>query len=886
MLIGREHQLDEIRARIERVIDGSASSNVLFVTGEAGIGKSAFLNLVRDECTVMEPAILVAIADCSTPLAGTDIGEVEALQPWAEIMRRLATGERTTQTRKLVTDLAMAWIRCIPVVGDVLESVADTAHIVQRFTNEHGPSDAVTSINQQQVFQQYINVLEKLSEGSPLVLMLDDFHWADTSSVNLLFTAARQLQGRPILFIIAYRPDDAASSRGGEGHPILHIRNELERYSLAGEVEVTRLSIADIDRLLHTRYPDYQNNDEFEAWLATVSDGNALFVTQFLETLESDGHINRQHGTIRDDFATVTPPQSIQAVIMERIRRMSQDARELLRYASVEGDVFTSTILARITELSELKLLQKLRIIEEMYGVIHALGRRRIYASETSAHQFAHALLHATMYDSLDEMERSMIHEIVFDILKQEWEKAQPSAEAYTAIAARIAIHAQILLKHRFAAETLLKGARALQHRMALHEALEMTGKALAALDRETDDDGIRLLRAEALTTRAGISLKMGQLEESIRDFQQARTLSESLDHAVWINAINGEAVVLFWLGDNAGAEREAHLALAEATAHNDPDGEAKALNTIARIMMFHSPDAEALEWRQRCVEAARKLNDGGAAESTALNEMGMLLRAMGRKAEAIESFQRSLELSRKSHDLMGEANVLNNLGVIAMNGGDIEPARHYFTDAMGLCLRVGDNWTRAYCANNLGVLAQYEEHYDEAVRQFDHSRALNHAVGDTRGEAGAIFNLGDTCQTMKEYEKAAEYYRQSLKLYQELDDHNCIAYVCAGMGSLAFDRGDLAEARTLYEEATGHVAGIDDIETEALVVGGLGQVEAAEAERLVGAERQQGFAQAVSHLEECIALLQPVNQRSIEQWQNVLESVRSRMQSSEQVPE
>jgi tetratricopeptide (TPR) repeat protein len=483
-------------------------------------------------------------------------------------------------------------------------------------------------------------------------------------------------------------------------------------------------------------------------------------------------------------------------------------------------------------------------------------------------------------------MERSMIHEIVFDILKQEWEKSQPSAEAYTAIAARIAIHAELLSNNRFAAETLLKGARALQHRMAFHEALQMTGKALAALDRETEDDGIRLLRAEALTIRADIGLKQGQLEESLDDFQQARTLSESLDHPVWINAINGVAVVHFWLGDNAAAEREARLALAEATAHTDPVGEAVALNTIARIMMFQSPDAEALEWRQRCVEAARRLNDGGAAESTALNEMGMLLRAMGRKAEAIDSFQRSLELSRKLHDLMGEANVLNNLGVIAMNDGDVEPARKYFTDSMALCLRVGDNWTRAYCANNLGVLAQYEKNYDEAVRQFDNSRALNHAVGDTRGEAGALFNLGDTCQTMKEYDKAADYYRQSLELYQALDDHNCIAYTCAGMGSLAFDRGNLAEARTLYEEATRHVAGIDDIETEALVVGGLGQVEAAEAERRVGPERQQGFAQAVSHLEQCITLLQPVNQRSIEQWEKVLESVRSRMENSGNVPE
>jgi predicted ATPase len=268
-------------------------------------------------------------------------------------------------------------------------------------------------------------VLKKLAEQTPLVLMIDDFHWADTSSTNLLFTAARQLHSQPILFIIAYRPDDAASSRNGEGHPILHIRNELERYSLAAELGVPRMRAEDLDRLLHGRYRSYHNDDEFEQWLATISSGNALFITQFLQTLEEDGYIDPSSGEIRPGYRNAKVPDSAYAVVRERLRRLSEETRELLRYASVEGDTFTADMLAKITETPKLKLLQRLRLAEQSHRIIVDLGKQRVYVTETSAWRFSHALLHLAMYESLNQEERELLHEAIFDVLKEEWEAAR-----------------------------------------------------------------------------------------------------------------------------------------------------------------------------------------------------------------------------------------------------------------------------------------------------------------------------------------------------------------------------------------------------------------------------------------------------------------------------
>ncbi|HVK40137.1 MAG TPA: ATP-binding protein, partial [Candidatus Kapabacteria bacterium] len=90
-MIGRDAQIAEAIRFIEAAVEGRGEANVLFVTGEAGIGKSTLLGMIRDACERMIPAPVVALTACSTPLAGQDIGAVEALEPWAQLLAQIAT---------------------------------------------------------------------------------------------------------------------------------------------------------------------------------------------------------------------------------------------------------------------------------------------------------------------------------------------------------------------------------------------------------------------------------------------------------------------------------------------------------------------------------------------------------------------------------------------------------------------------------------------------------------------------------------------------------------------------------------------------------------------------------------------------------------------------
>ena len=893
-MIGRTEQLERIMSAIDAlgaVAPGSGASgagapvastaaNVLFVTGEAGIGKSTLLAAVRRECAARRTPPVVALAECSTPLAGQDIGEVESLQPWGEIMASLVTAqpERRHETTKLVGELALAWVRVIPVVGDVIESLADTTKIVR----SHMGKDAApaSAASQQQIFQQYVNFLTKLAERGPLVLMIDDAHWADTASTNLLFAAARQLHGLPVLFIVAYRPDDAASSRGGEGHPLLHIRNELERYDLALDIDVPRMTALDLDALLHQRYPSYQNNDAFEEWIARVSSGNALFIAQFLHTLEEDGFIDPVAGTIREGFESIRVPGSAAAVVKERIRRLSEDAREMLRYASVEGDTFTSAILARITELPQLKLLQRLRLLEESHRIIRALGKQRIYSRETSAFQFGHALLHKAMYEDLGEEERELLHEAVLDVLKEEWEIARSEGANIEGIAARIAVHARVLGQHRLAAEVLLDGAKAAWHEYAAEESLRMIDDALASLEVAAGAGAKRAeldrLRGIAHLHRADVLRTCARFAESIADSDRAREAFDAAgDSTGVVDAINSAARTILKTGDSVEAGRRALEATTMAETIDYARGRVQGRATLGNAMVSRSEFEAALEEYRASLahaEAAGLRYEQAAAH----DNLGSVYDSIGDYARARDHIGQSIATLRELGERLGEAQATLNMGVLDMRVGEFERARGLLERALGAFTAAGDVIHENAVLINLGILALHDGQLDAAQSYTEQALAIAQRIGDRRTEASAYSTIGEVRLAARDLPAALENFTRSLELHGETQDREGMAIAHINLADVHASAGRAAEARHHAVEACAIATAIGSPFLVAMAEAGRGHADAIEARTAGEAERAGLLDSAVRIIRTAVEALEGMESPYAETWRTILADIES----------
>jgi len=831
-MIGRTQQLTEILNSIETASTHGATQNVLFLTGEAGIGKSTLLKALKETCPAhfekkgLSPIPIVAISECSTPLANQDIGEVEALKPWIDLMEQLvlvvADREKapTEQKKKIkfdfskfFIDTAPNWISLVPILGPVVGAAAeivtksyDQMYLHKQLEKERGHSatTATASVgSQEQLFQQYINFLRKFSEVSPLVLVMDDFHWADTSSSNLLFAAARQLLDKPIIFIVAYRPDDAQSSREGAGHPILHIRNELGRYSMFSDIPVPRMTSFDLDSLLRARYEHYENNDEFEEWLARVSEGNALFITQFLNTLEEDGIVSPKNGKFQNQYENVRVPKSAYAVVQERIRRLSEDAKELLRYASVEGDTFTAFVLSKLTEIPTLKILQKLRIIEDTHRVVRSLGKQRFYAHESTAYQFVHVLLQRAMYESLEIEERELLHEAIFFVLKEEWESAIENGVNVQNIAPRLATHANELGEYLFAATISLEGARSAWRGFAEEEAMRMLKAVDTFLELLKNDISARSVRAkidtdssisweeisaEAMMLRGNIYKIRGIYDKAQKEFINARSLFGKLHKTErMLDAMVREAFVLENKSSYKQAEARSRETLALAEQFNYLKAQGAMLNIIGIIKEIQGKYEEALDYQMRSL-VAREAIKSRKGQAVTLGSIGNILTASGKPQEALEYHRRALEIRQILGNRVQQAYSLRNIGLVLNDLGKHDEAHDYLNQSLEIRKNIGDRAGEADSLNALGILRYSTDKFDSALDYFTQGLAIRQAIGSREGEAKSLNNIGMAYRKLGNLSESRTFLENGLTVAQEIGAKKIEAEINGELGLLCLE--------------------------------------------------------------------------------------------------
>src|SRR5579872_2785030 len=539
MFVGREQELKTLNASFQHMLEGKGS--VLFLTGEAGLGKTM---LVHEWWKTVSSPAFYAEAACSIPIGNVDVGMLEALQPWADIIAQLqsfgSSVGKKLNLKKLIHDAAPAWAWAIPFVGDIAHAAVETHRLVKEQQGEANPN----AQNQQQVFQQYVNLITKVSEQTPLVILLDDMHWADTSSTNLLFYLSRQINEKKILVIVTYRPDDAISANDGKGHPIIQVKNEILRYG-GKEHSLSYLGDNAIRELLTAVFPAYDVNDKFERWLRKISDGNSLFVTQFIKTLQEDKHLDG-FGRFTGSYDDITIPSSALAVVQERTRRLDNDTRELLMYATAEGEEFTAYVLEQLSEKKTMELLKELQYATQA-GFIVQRGKARMLANKTTTlYGFSHALFHKALYDSLIDDQKEYLHRKCYEILKAEWDRLSGTKDRTNSLASKLLTHAEKCGEIETAATVALEAARGAWQTFAEAEALEMLGH----VQRLANEHEISFTAATrdavlgaALMLRSKIDHLRGRTDDALKCAEDAYVFFEKIsDEAQCIDALNQQS--------------------------------------------------------------------------------------------------------------------------------------------------------------------------------------------------------------------------------------------------------------------------------------------------------------------------------------------------------
>ncbi|MBK6291529.1 MAG: tetratricopeptide repeat protein [Ignavibacteria bacterium] len=737
----------------------SGTKPVVFLTGEAGMGKSTMLRGLKEEIARDHTAVRIADVDCSSPLAGINVGAVEALYPWIQMMRELAEEAPNTQTKKLVTDLARAWIKFIPIVGDLIESTVDTVSIVKEHRAASAPSEPATS--REHVFHQCIGFFRALAEKGRVVLIIDDAHWADDSSLNLLFALARASAGN-MTCVLAYRQDDVRTSRDGSEHELLHIRRELERYDLCTEIELPPMSGDELLELVGSA-------DVSADALVRYSGGNPFFALGYT------------HRDINDASRA-----SIDAVIAEKLSRLDPEQRDLLSMAAIEGETFTSLVLRSISPLPPLQIAQVLRRAENEHMLVRSEGKTIVYGTETPTYTFVNEAVQHALAERIGDEEREILHASIAEVLRAERDVAAEEGVDAHSLLTKLAVHTELGGNKIEAMRTWIQVAERAWRMYAEQEARSAIAQVLRISTSGVVSREMKRVRGQTLGLLGMIEQFVRDVPKTISCFDEAIELGRSADDPeLEVTSLCRRAAAANMSGDPDGVQRYANEALRLSESHHNVVGE---LAAISMLGMWHESNRD-LDGAEVCFERSLALAKHVGHSDRVANALVNIGRIKVHRDEYGSSIPYFLEAASAYEALQrwdGMARALNNAGIAYADLGQLDEAAEIYGRALELHERIADVVGGSSLKTNLAQLHMRRGDLDAAEVLIEQSIAAKRSLDDGYGLAIALYTRGLIAAERNDKPSALKWLLEARSIAETVQEQLVIDEINSAISTIA----------------------------------------------------------------------------------------------------
>jgi oligopeptide transport system substrate-binding protein len=539
VFVGREAELTVLNRHLDKALQGQI--RVVFVSGEAGSGKSALLQEFMRRSVAAHPDLVVGWGICNA-----FFGQGVPYLPFRDVLNMLAGGIQSfyandtifqNQASRLSDSFPLVVQTIVEQGPSLIKSFLGGSTMATRIATvlpgerawgqriEELAIQEPTSAGKQeksQLFEQYTEVLRSIADRYPLLIFLDDLQWMDPGTGRLFFHLVRRLENSRILIAGAYRIEEVALGRGRERRPLEPLLNEFQ--SSFGEISI------DLDRARETSGREFVDafldtepnrlDETFRQELYRRTHGNPLFTIQLLRNLqERDEIIPDEQGnwvtTTHLNWESLSP--QIEGIIGERIGRLDQELQDLLLAASVEGEQFTVQVLERVQGSAERIVLRQLsRELEKRHRLVQEVGKICVGDQHLVRFRFVHALIQQYLYHQLGTAERAALHQEIAKTLETLYK------EDIGAIVVPLARHYREAGVKEKAVEYLLQAGDQARSLYAHQEAVEHYQQALAYLK----DMGATEQMARTL-------MKLYLVYHSAFDFQRAQqTLGEY--NALW----------------------------------------------------------------------------------------------------------------------------------------------------------------------------------------------------------------------------------------------------------------------------------------------------------------------------------------------------------------
>jgi predicted ATPase len=587
-VVGRDESLSQMRTWLEKM--NSGERQIVFVTGEAGIGKTALVDTFI-QSVGSEKNIRIGRGQCLE-----HYGTSEAYLPVLEAVTRLCREDR--QLIDVLRSHAPMWLLQMPslLAGSDREALGRE----------------VAGATRERMLREIGETLEALSASAPLLLILEDLHWSDYSTLDLISYLASQRQPARLMVIGTYRTVELVLT----GHPLKAVQRELRAKQQCQELRLEYLSENQVIEYLSVRFPGNQFPAALAALIHDRTEGNPLFMVNVVDYLFAEGLIieGREQWELNAKLEEleVGVPENIRQMITKQITRLSMEDQQVLEAASISGMSFSALAIASALGQD----------VVEVEGRCEEMARRKCFLNErgvgefpdgtvSTRYGFIHALYVNTLYDRIPAARRAKLHKDM--AVRGEIIYGNHAGE----IATELAMHFEQGHDYKHAAIYLQKGADKAIRRFAYREAVGLARRGVELLEKLPDTADRReqelhlqlTLGPPLIATKGYAAADVGQAYTRARELCQQLGETREIFPALWglfvfqlLKAEMGTAretaeefLRLAEQQSNAGLLARGHVAVETTLMHLGEFG--PALEHFEKGVSLYNREQDRQEW-------------------------------------------------------------------------------------------------------------------------------------------------------------------------------------------------------------------------------------------------------------------------------------------------
>ncbi len=701
-MVGRTAELQTIAQKLDHALHGRGQ--VISVIAEAGMGKS---RLVAEIIRMANNAGMIGYVGASESYGTNtsylawqtiwrDFFDFDPVQPIEEQQPLLAE-----QLRLIDPELMPR----LPLLGAVLNVTIPDNDLTSAF-------DA--KLRKTSLESLLVDCVRGRTHTMPLILVLEDCHWLDPLSRDLVEVIGRAIATLPVLLVMAYRPPDTKQLPPLISQLVHHTAIHLVDFTPAESEQLIRLKLEQVYGVGEQIPQSLLEN------ITNRAEGNPFYIEELLNYLRDRGI--SPHET--DALAQLDLPTSLHSLILSRIDQLSESQKTTLKVASVIGRLFRAAVLWG----SYPAMGNQLRVMNDLEA-LNKLELTIVDAEPETTYLFKHIVTQEVAYESLPYAMRAILH----DQIGQYIEHADP--EIVDQVVDLLAFHfdrSENITKKRF---YLLQAGQAAQADYSNAAAIDYYQRVLPLL---------------AAAEQVPVMLKLGRVLEVVGQWREAGELYQRiLEQTEQLQDRHGRVQAQTAIGDllrKQGHYTEAGEWLEQARAGfeelGDKAGMAQVLHYAGTMASQQGDYAIALSRWEQSLAIRQELNDK-LLIGALIGNMGIVANLQGNQAAARTLYEQSLAIRRETNNRWLIANSLNNLGNLLLDEGNIPQARARLEEAVSILRAIGDRWAIANTLNNLGNVVRTQQDYATAQELYAESLQIYRELGDRQALAYLLEDTG-----------------------------------------------------------------------------------------------------------------------------------------------